>query len=88
MAIERIVYQPEELRALLGIGRTAAYQLAQQIGTRFGRRLLVPRARLEEWLSETGSGTVESRMIAALRTARRGWGGARAGAGRKAGGAR
>lgn len=46
----------EDAARILGIGRSLAYQLANdgQIPTlRLGRRLLVPRARLDALLGET-----------------------------------
>ncbi len=50
-----LVVTVDELRTLLGIGRAAAYRLAHKLGVRIadGRtaRLLVPRERLNEWLT-------------------------------------
>lgn len=49
----------EEAGAVLGIGRTAAYEAARRgeiPAIRIGRRLLVPRQALENMLSDNGAG--------------------------------
>jgi excisionase family DNA binding protein len=53
MAEQRLTLTIEEAAGLLGVGRATAYEAARrgQLPTlRIGRRLLVPRARLEELL--------------------------------------
>lgn len=53
-AAERLGYSIEEFAERVGIGRTLAYQAALrgEIPTRrIGRRLIVPKAALEAWLS-------------------------------------
>jgi hypothetical protein len=53
---DKLAYSVQELRAVTGLGRQAAYDLARQIGIRVGkRRLIVPTVRLQRWL-ETGEG--------------------------------
>ncbi len=55
VAEERVTMTVEEAARLLGISRGLAYEMARQgrLPTlRLGRRLLVPRARLERLLSE------------------------------------
>lgn len=52
-----LVYTPEEVAKILGLGRNTVYeQLAQNVipHVRVGRRFLIPRARLESWLNECG----------------------------------
>jgi excisionase family DNA binding protein len=53
--VERRTYSVEEAGAILGVSRALAYQLAREgriPAIRLGRRLVVPRARLEEMLAE------------------------------------
>jgi hypothetical protein len=48
-----------DLRKLLpaSLGRTAAYQIARKLGVRVGRRrLLVSRARFDQWLAGEQAG--------------------------------
>lgn len=56
----RKVYTMEEVAEQLGIGRTSAYRLAEQ-GVfpvlRLGRRLVVPKAKFDSWLSGDGHDT-------------------------------
>ena len=40
-----------EMERVLGIGRNAAYEFADNIGERIGKRILIPRTRLEQFLS-------------------------------------
>lgn len=40
-----------EMERVLGIGRNAAYEFANTIGERIGKRILIPRARLERFLA-------------------------------------
>ncbi len=60
---ERAVYTIEEAAQMLGVGRSTAYDAARRGElpvVRLGRRLLVPRARLNELLGinkANGSGT-------------------------------
>jgi hypothetical protein len=42
-----------ELATELRVCRASAYALADHIGIRLGRRILVPRPRLEAWLNGT-----------------------------------
>jgi hypothetical protein len=53
-AASALVVTVDELRSLLGVGRNAAYRLAQKLGVRISGhrrgRLLVARERLDEWL--------------------------------------
>lgn len=39
-----------ELREYLGLSHAASYAVAHLIGIKIGRRLAIPRARLEKWL--------------------------------------
>jgi hypothetical protein len=48
-----ISYTPETLP--LPVGRTAKYRIAQAIGARVGRRLLVSADALKAWLATPGS---------------------------------
>jgi hypothetical protein len=57
---EKLVYSVEDLRKLLPLGRGAAYRLANVIGVRVGRKLMVPRARLDDWLARGESLPVEN----------------------------
>ena len=55
---ERLTYTVEEAARLLGIGRGTAYEAARRGElpvVRLGYRLLVPRARLEQMLTATGT---------------------------------
>lgn len=50
---ERLVYRVEEVAELLGVSRSTAYDAVRRgelPAVRLGRRLLVPRARLEKLL--------------------------------------
>lgn len=40
-----------EMADVIGIGRNAAYEFANTIGERIGKRILIPRARLERFLA-------------------------------------
>jgi excisionase family DNA binding protein len=54
---QRLVYTVEEAATLLGISRSFAYEAVQRgdiPSMRFGRRIVVPKAALERFLSETG----------------------------------
>ena len=51
---DRLAFRAQELPALLGIGRAAAYELARKLGVRAGRSLVVSRAALEKWLIASG----------------------------------
>ncbi len=57
-ASRRLTYTVEEAASLLGISRGLAYEMVRQgdlPALRLGqRRLLVPVASLEEWLSSSG----------------------------------
>jgi excisionase family DNA binding protein len=51
---ERLAFSITEAAALLGVGRTLAYQMAKsgELPTvRLGRRVVVPRAQLEQLLA-------------------------------------
>jgi excisionase family DNA binding protein len=51
--VEPITFTIEETAVLLGVGKTLAYELANRgelPAVRLGRRLVVPRRALEEWL--------------------------------------
>ena len=53
--IERVTLTMPEVATYLGIGRTAAYNLAHSEGFpsfRIGRRLLVCKAALDAWIAE------------------------------------
>ena len=53
MEIERLALTVVEAAKALGIGRTNAYELIRQgkiPAIRFGRRILIPRRRLEKML--------------------------------------
>ena len=55
----KVVYSVPEVGRLLGISKNLAYELARQgkIPTiKAGRRLLCPKAAIDRWLSEAGSG--------------------------------
>jgi len=53
---EPLVYDAKDLQAVLKVGRRRAYEIARQIGVRVSpRRIVVPRARVEEFL---GNGAV------------------------------
>jgi excisionase family DNA binding protein len=67
--IERRTYSVSEAAALLGVSRGVAYEAAKtgELPTvRLGRRLLVPRARLEALLGEprNGDGPADDRADA------------------------
>jgi excisionase family DNA binding protein len=51
---ERLAYKPEELSALLGIGRSSVYE-ALRTGairsTRLGRRIVVSKQAIDEFLA-------------------------------------
>lgn len=48
---ERLAYSVRELQDVLGIGRTTARRLAEELGIRVSpRRIVVPAVRLERWL--------------------------------------
>jgi hypothetical protein len=51
-----LVYTTQELQHVLKVGRATALRLANEIGVRISpRRIVVPRVRLEEWLSRRTS---------------------------------
>ena len=50
---EKLVLSVPEVAELLGVHRETAYRLARRIGIRIGRRLMVSRKRLDEYV-ETG----------------------------------
>jgi excisionase family DNA binding protein len=53
MEIERLTLRVEEAAKMIGISRNTAYELVKQgkiPSLRFGRRIVVPRHRLEEIL--------------------------------------
>lgn len=51
---ERIAYDISDLLRLLPIKRAAAYALMRQLGVRIGRRrLVVPKARFDAWLTNS-----------------------------------
>lgn len=53
-SVERITYTIEEAAEVLGIGRSLAYDMASRgelPSLRLGRRVVVPRKALEEWLA-------------------------------------
>ena len=55
----RILLSVGEVAGLLGIGTTLAYELVGRgvlPHVRLGRRVLVPRALLEEWIAESTRG--------------------------------
>ena len=59
MKVDKAVYTVPEIGQLLGISRNQAYEMARQgqIPTiKLGRRLLCPKAAVDRWLSEAGSG--------------------------------
>ena len=47
---ESLVVTVTEVAALLRVSRATAYRIARQLGRRTGRRLLLSRAVLLEWL--------------------------------------
>ena len=54
---EPLTYSVGETRKLLGISRTLVYQAirtGQIPSIRIGRRILIPRLSLEQWLDGTG----------------------------------
>jgi len=56
LATERLAYAPMEVAAALGLGRGKVYQLIQQGRIRalsVGRRLIVPREAVIDFLKET-----------------------------------
>lgn len=65
----RVTITVEEAAALLGIGRSAAYEAARrgQLPTRrVGRRLLVPLPALLEWLGAPGAAAEVANNTASL----------------------
>lgn len=53
------VYTVEDLRAVLGISKANAYALTHREGfpvLHVGRRLLIPKAALDEWLLQQRAG--------------------------------
>lgn len=57
----QLAYRPEDLPALLKISRSLAYRLAGRIGVRLGRRLIVPRSRVDAWLAGEGGSSTSRR---------------------------
>lgn len=56
--MDRLTYSVDEVAKLLGIGRNSAYRAVQTgelPSLRIGRRVVVPRRALEEWLTERES---------------------------------
>ncbi len=54
MTEERLVYTPREVGQLLGLSRTAVYDRLRDgslPSVRVGRRLLIPRTSLEQFLA-------------------------------------
>lgn len=49
-ATECLTVSVAELAVMLGIGRSTAHRLARRIGVKVGRRVLVPRAKVEALL--------------------------------------
>jgi hypothetical protein len=50
----RLAVTPKELKQLLPrMSRPSLYKLARRLGIREGRRLLIPRAALEDWLAKS-----------------------------------
>jgi len=66
--ISRLVFNVEEVAKLLQLGKSSVYKaaMADQIPSiRVGRRVLFPRARLEEFIGEVrGKGVAESGLEA------------------------
>lgn len=52
---EKLSFTPAELAKATGLGRSASYRVAREIGRRFGRRLFVERQTLIEWLSASAT---------------------------------
>ena len=53
--MERLLLKPEEAGALLGVGRSKVYALIASgalPGVRVGASVRVPRAALEQWVTE------------------------------------
>lgn len=48
--IERLTLSVPEVARLLGISRTSAYRYARRIGVKIGRRVVVPRGKVEALL--------------------------------------
>lgn len=56
---EKLTLSVEEAGKLLGVSRQIAYQLSRQAGfptLHIGRRVLVPRKQLEEWMDRHVTG--------------------------------
>ena len=49
---QRLSYVVSELPDLTGLSLASCYRLARQIGRRLKRRIIVPAAALDRWLSE------------------------------------
>ena len=54
-SLDLLVFSPRDLQQVLGVGRSQAYAIAKLIGRRSGRRLLVAKSRLEQWLSDNSA---------------------------------
>jgi hypothetical protein len=46
-----LVYGVDDVRRLLGCGRPAAYRLTKRLGRKLGKRYVVSRVALEQWLA-------------------------------------
>lgn len=60
--MEKLVYSVDEMAATLDISRPKAFELVHRAGfpvVRVGRRLLIPRDGLEEWLKQQTKGGEE-----------------------------
>ena len=57
---EKLTLSVEEAGKLLGVSRQVAYQLIHRSDfptLHIGRRILVPKKQLEEWMDRNGTGT-------------------------------
>lgn len=60
--MERLVYSVDEMAGVLDISRPKAFEFVHRAGfpvVRVGRRLLIPRDGLEEWLKQQAKGGEE-----------------------------
>lgn len=56
--MEKMAISIDEFAAMVGIGRTKAYELSRTQGfpaVRLGKRVVIPVKALEKWLAEQGA---------------------------------
>jgi hypothetical protein len=61
VADDAIAYSADDLTRVLPLGRASCFKLARQIGVRVGRRLVVSRSALEQWLASQPRNSADER---------------------------